>query len=198
MFYQIFDRFDQIDIDLFDYKLVDSDLEIKTTQGDGANLSHIYLKTPLMELGPIDKYQNWIYLELNILDEEDGFKEFLQTIDTYHIAQIHANQQIWGFDGTVPLAYFSKHYFPILKRSTTTYQDCLIFQIKANPDHHKIRFYDQEDRTVSLSDLKQGCFVRAILELKKLRPIDKVSFQTELKLIQMKARLDSDNSDDSE
>lgn len=200
--YQLFDRFDRIDIDKFIYRLVDDSLEIRIEPDEesmtdiepgsrtGIRPSRIYLKTPVLQLGPICTYKGQTYLELNLIEDDTAFKDFLQTIDTYHLAQIHTNQKIWGYDD-VPLAYFSDHYYPLIKRSATTYQDCLIVKVNSqDSDTKNVNFYDQEDNPITLNELQAGNSARAILELSNLRPINQETFQTELSLIQLKVRIE--------
>ena len=198
--YQLFDQFDQIDLARFIYTLDEDLLEIRVERKgpkldddmeSGARMGHksdhIYLKTPLMQLGSFSDYKDHTYIELILIESDDAFKDFIQTIDTYHLAQIHANQKIWGFDGSVPLAYFSAHYYPLLKRSANTYQDCLVVKIDKVDTH--VQFYDQDNNQIKVSDLKIDVPVRAVLDLNNLGPINKDTFETQLNLIQLKVNL---------
>jgi hypothetical protein len=189
--FQVFDDFKNLNLNQFIYHLAmgkPPSLEIGFPLADG-KLVRVYLKTPVLEMGQVYHYKDQDYLDLKIQRGESptkvsDFRNFLVTLDQYHLSQIEANQKIWGYDGSVCQPILNQSFRHILNFSGKSGKE--YFLVKFDPAQLKI--FDQNDQKISLDQLKPEQISRAILELEGLICQDGI-FETSLRLIQLKTRI---------
>ena len=186
--YIVLDKYEDFDLSQFVYQVNDenpasTNLEIKYSGEDG-RLLKVYLKTPILELGRLCRYQGRDYLDLQILDSyHSDFRDYLVTLDQYHLAQLESNQKIWGFDGSVRQTVLSQRFRNLLNFSSDSQHEYLLVEV------NQPKLFDQNDRRRTTADLKPGLKGRAVLELGGLYSQANQIFYTQINLVQIKVRL---------
>jgi len=191
----ILSEFANIDLNQFIYHLEETkprSLSIRHPTADGKML-RVYIKTPIMVVGDFCRFNGQDFLDLQLKDDTpkaNEFRDFLITIDQYHIAQVESNQRLWDFDGTISNTVIARQFRQTLNFSGKNGYEYILVNFERNP-----KLFDQFNNRITQDQVKTGQVVRAVLELEGLRVQDGM-FQTRLNLVQLKTNIKSPSTID--
>ncbi len=160
--YIVFKKDSEIDRKKLIYRKFRNLWDIRYKENDDEKPRSIYIQTPPLKLSILEEDHKNYYLIFKMGQSDERFWDLLASLDMSTIEEIAEDFVSWGFKEGTPISVIESHFLPTLRMSSVNYEHSLYIKV---PKTDAIYMYDQDEISIGIDELEDGCRMSLLLLL---------------------------------